>query len=379
VILRTQGNILYAIGRIWEGDGVHFLSVFNSMESQHTNIVVKLHTFGGSVFDGNLIYNAIQNSKSDIEIQILGVAASMGAVIALSRKKVFLVENGFLMVHAPSGGTYGTASDHENNAKLLRSIEKNFLKKLMAKTGKPENHVKKWLSGDNWFDAEAALDEGLISGIIEPETEIEAFDPKEVGTEETYNRFAALLLPTSETQTENENPKIENPNMKLQLIQALALVGVSAESSDTAVIEAVKNHIQQKEQKLSADLQTEKTKREDAEGKLKAQTESTVNALIAEADKTQKFSDSEKETYKNIGLTAGVESLQTVLAKLTPTQKRNPISQQFNAGKDSQEFSAERDNWDFDKWQKEDPRGWEALATSNPEKFQEVLNAKFKK
>ena len=229
---KVNNNTITAYGTINDGDGVAFSSLLQQLENSKKDITLKLHTYGGSVFDGNLIYNAIINSIANIQIHIVGIAASMGAVISLASDNVYMVENGYMMIHAPSGGVYGTASDLENNVKLLRSIETNFIKKLCEKTAKGEDYVNRWLVGDNWFDAEQAMQEGLINGIIKPETKIKMnFNPKELGTLGVYNRFNALLK-------NNTNINLNNDNMDLrqQLIDKFRL---KKNASDTSIFNAI--------------------------------------------------------------------------------------------------------------------------------------------
>jgi len=154
-------NIITAFGNIEEGDGAKFISIFSELERKYASVIIKLHTFGGSVFDGNMMYNAIAGSVARVTIYIVGVAASMGAVLSLSVDEVYMVENGYLMIHAPSVNGSGTAKDLESSVKLLKLIETNFIKKLQQKTGKSAEYLQNWLSADTWFDAEQALNEGL--------------------------------------------------------------------------------------------------------------------------------------------------------------------------------------------------------------------------
>lgn len=376
MIFSVKQNTITAHGQIWDGNGMDFVSIFTEMESQYNNIVVKLHTYGGSVFDGNLIYNTIQNSKNVAEIDIIGIAASMGAVISQSRKKKpRMVRNGFMMIHAPSGGTDGNAADHENTAKLLRSIEKNFKNLLVSSTGKPESYVAKWLVGDNWFDAEQALKEGLISEIIEPESDTltASLNPQELGAKGMYFQFTALLNPNSEQSQINLDS-----NMKKPIIEALGLQGVTAESSDTAIIDAVRNHYEGKVTKAEGDLRTEKEKSAGLEAKLKEQGKAAITAVIAAAKKAGKILDKDVPTYEAIAEASGIDVLNTVLGNISA---RNPITTQIQnqGGVGANNAPAGRENWDWDKWQKEDPRGIEALAKSDPEIFQALYKQKFKK
>lgn len=370
MIFRVQENVITAYGTIWSGNGMEFVSLLSLVEPKYKEITIKLHTYGGSVFDGNLMANALRDSKSNIRLEIVGIAASMGFVISLYLKDVYMVSNGYLMAHAPSGYTEGTALDHENNAKLLRSIEKNFIKILIEKTGKTESYVKKWLVGDNWMDAEEAKKEGLIKDFLDPETETENFNPEQLGMTETYNRFSALLNPKNDIHNNLSD------NMKKPIIEALALTGVNEQSSDTAVIAAVNEKFQAEKSELQGKLDAEIKKRETAEAALVEQSKAAITTVIEAAKKAGKITQDQIATYEAIATASGIDALNTVLGAIPA---RNPITAQIQNNGGAANTPVGRENWDFDKWQKEDPKALEVMAEKEPEKFQELFNAKYKK
>ncbi len=344
--------------------------MFSNLESQYDDIYIKMHTYGGSVFDGNLIWNAINQSKKNVQIDIMGIAASMGAIIVQSRtgNKPRMVRNGFLMIHAPSGGSYGTAKDHQNTAKLLKSIETQFIALLVGKTGLTEAKVTKWMEGDNWFDAQEALDLGLISEIIEPvsKTITNNLNPQELGIQGMYYQYTALL---TDIQTNSDH------NMKKPIIDALGLMGVNEQSSDTAVIEAVKKHFEGKVSEVQTKLDAEIQKRTTLEQKVIADTKAAADSEINAAITAGKFTADKKPTYEAIAEASGLEVLKTVLAAIPArTSITNKIGE--NGKTDA---PVGRENWDWDKWQKEDPRGFEALQKTDPETFNALYNQKFSK
>lgn len=373
MIFSVNQNTVTAYGTIWDGNGMEFVSVLKRLENEFDDIFVKIHTYGGSVFDGNLIYNAINASKKNIQIEIMGIAASMGAIISQSRTgtKPRMVRNGFLMIHAPSGGSYGTAKDHQNTAKLLNAIEAQFIKMLVSKTGLSESKVSKWMDGDNWFDAEEALSLGLISEIIEPisETINNNLDPKELGMQGMYHQYAALLTEPNHINLNSDH------TMKKPIIDALGLTGVTEQSSDTAVIEAVKKHYESRESQIQSKLDAEIQKRTELEAKFKSEKKALIEAEIAQAITAGKIVASQKETYEKIAENSGLDTLKTVLENIPA---RKPITSQVGAKSGAFDLVG-RENWDFDKWQKEDPRGFEALSKSDPETFQKLYNQKFSK
>lgn len=377
MILAKEGNSLYLFGTIWSGDGMWFVSELTRMEKQHTDITIKLHTYGGSVFDGNIMCNAIEASKANITIEILGVAASMGAILTMSAKQVKMVENGFLMLHAPHSYTSGDAKTHESTAKLLRSMETQFLKKLSIRLNQPTNAVKKYIEGDNWVDAEEALKLGLISEIIpsQVETIMPIDNPEQMGELEVYNLYSPMLtkIPANIIK-EPSNNIITDINfdieMKQLLITAFALQ-LTEQSSDTAFVQA----LQEKFDELKGNLKNAETEKVNAEAKLQEYEKNRIDAMITEAN----LSEEQKETYRKIGQTSGIEALAEVLKdRIKPQNQAPDIMALIHKGDGSNAVASGCENWDFDKWQKEDPKGLEKLSQEDPEKFDTLFNAKYK-
>lgn len=386
MIFGIKDNTLTMYGTIWDYDGTTFMYYLDALESKYSDITIRMHTYGGSVFAGNLMCNAIERSSANISLDVDGLAASMGAVIILSCKNVRIVNNGYVMIHAPSSGSYGNAKDHESSAKLLRLMEENFRHKLMLRTGKTEEEVSAWLNQDTWLSAQEALDLGLVSEVIPAsvQTVYPTFIPEEVGETEVYNMYAALLtsIPTPavsafmgfpQLQPQSQQENFNNNDMKQLLIAAFALKGVNAQSSDTAVLEAMQGEF--------SDLKTKKaeaeTARTTAEAKLKEYEDGRIKTIIdgAAAGLGKQFTEDERKTYESIGATSGVEALELVFKTVAKPQAPN-ISGMIQAGTQGA-VVAGRDSWDFAQWQKEDPKGLEKLATTDPEKFKTMFNAKY--
>lgn len=368
MILRSIENELYILGTIWDGDGMYFLSEFNRLEKQFDTIKIKMHLYGGSVFDGNMICNALENSSAEIYLDVIGLAASMGGVIVLSVKpeNVTIVENGFIMTHAPQSGSYGEAKDHESQATLLRMIEKNFIKKLTTRLNITETEAKAYIEKDNWIDADESLKLGFVGSITPSlvETIFPIIEPENYGETEVYNLFSNILLNPAAIGLPENSQQIFKDNMKKLLIQAFALA-LTEQSSDTAFIEAM-------QEKFAA----EKTGKDAAEAALKTYKDAQITAMVDAAN----LEESEKETYKQIGATSGIEALSTVLksrTKPTPDKPMN-IGAMLQKGGSSTTVTAARADWDFKKWQTEDPKGLEKMSEGEPEKFAELFNANYK-
>ena len=367
--LKVQNNEIYLYGRIYEGDGAWFVQEFARLDGVHSEIELYLHTYGGSVFDGNMILNALVTARSQVNTNVIGVAASMGAILAQAGKVRRQVSNGFLMIHAASGSTWGSAKEHLSAANLLSEIEKQFVSLLTMRTGKAEKAVRKWLNGDNWFSAEQAKTAGLADEIIDPiaslETEIN--QPEKLGAQAVYERFAACLNINEKTEQKPNNLTENVTQMKQEVIKTLGLTGLSAQSSDTAVVAAIRQHVEAAVGEHKAKYEAEKAARENLEKTINEQQEARIKALLDASEASGKTTAQQRDLYEKIGKTSGTEALETVLGSLLPHKS---IEVQ-NGGSRSATL---KEGWDWDRYQKEDPKGLEALSK---EDFNALYKAKF--
>ena len=123
---------------------------------------------GGAITSGFAIYDTMQYIKADVSTICIGMAASMGAFLLSSgaKGKRFALPNAEIMIHQPSGGYQGQATDIQIHAeRIIRSKEK--LNQMLAEnTGKPIEEVRIASERDNFMTAEEAKDFGLIDSIM---------------------------------------------------------------------------------------------------------------------------------------------------------------------------------------------------------------------
>ena len=129
-------------------------------------IVLKIHSPGGEVFDGNAIFNALQR-RGNVEVQIEGLAASMATVISLAGMPVKMAENGFYMIHNPWGVAMGDAAELRDQAELLDKIRSNMVGAYAAKSGQDPEQIQEWMDAETWFTAAEALAAGFIDEITD--------------------------------------------------------------------------------------------------------------------------------------------------------------------------------------------------------------------
>jgi len=123
---------------------------------------------GGSVTAGMAIYDTMQYIKADVSTICVGLAASMGAFLlaAGAKGKRFALPNSEIMIHQPSGGFQGQATDIRIHAENILKIKDNLNRILSEKTGRPLDQVAAACERDNFMSAEEAKEFGLIDSVI---------------------------------------------------------------------------------------------------------------------------------------------------------------------------------------------------------------------
>ncbi len=195
--LNTNTAEILIYGDIFRWDGCvnagDFVRELKALEQTCKKINVRINSYGGDVFEGIAIFNAIRNSACDIDTYIDGIAASMGSVIAMAGKKVYMSKFARLMTHKPSGGAWGTSDLLRRAADEIDDCEKILSDIYVTKTGMLEKKVKSdLLNGqDNYFSAQKAKELGLIDDIYDgPEVDL----PDSVTDfKEAFNVYQAKL------------------------------------------------------------------------------------------------------------------------------------------------------------------------------------------
>ncbi len=132
------------------------------------DISLYINSPGGSVTAGLAIYDTMQYIKCDVSTICVGLAASMGAFLLSSgaKGKRLALPNAEIMIHQPSGGTQGQASDIKIQAEWMLHTREKLNRILAENTGKPIEQIAVDTERDNFMTAEAACEYGLIDKVI---------------------------------------------------------------------------------------------------------------------------------------------------------------------------------------------------------------------
>ena len=137
-------------------------------EDPNKDISLYINSPGGSVTAGMAIYDTMQYIKPDVSTICLGLAASMGAFLLSggAKGKRFALPNAEIMIHQPSGGAQGQATEVNIAAEHILKTRKKLNEILATNTGKPIKTIERDTERDNYMSAEEALKYGLIDQII---------------------------------------------------------------------------------------------------------------------------------------------------------------------------------------------------------------------
>jgi ATP-dependent Clp protease protease subunit len=377
-VLENNTIQLYGvIGRWDEIDWVPFQDAFRQMDVQGSTITILVNCYGGNTFSGLAIFDLIKNAKAQVIIINEGIAASMGGVLLQATKKENrkATKNSRVMIHRASGMCGGDAEDMRNYAQMLEDEEAKILQIFIDSTGQPEATVKGWMKTgvDKWFNANQALEAGLIGEIIEPQGTNNVFtetDFENKTEDEILNIF------------NNYKPKTEMNKLRIAIAAMLMQNGLAVpqeSDSDEKWAEAMNNCVKGISNKLT-----------EANNKLVDVAKNAATSLIENAQATGKLPadlDATKKQELINNATSNfdlVSNMLNVIPSTTPAPTNtatdvNAILTGANAGGKvaplaTNGIAADRVTWNITDWAKKDPEGLNNLAKVNPAAYQDLLN-----
>ena len=142
--------------------------LFLEAEDPSKDIHLYINSPGGSVTAGMAIYDTMQYIKCDVSTICLGMAASMGAFLLAggAKGKRFALPHSTIMIHQPSGGAQGQATEIQIVADHIAQTKRTLNELLAANTGQPIEVVERDTDRDNYMTAEEAKAYGLIDGVV---------------------------------------------------------------------------------------------------------------------------------------------------------------------------------------------------------------------
>lgn len=156
------------VGEGWFGgmSAKQFISELNGLGKVD---VINLHinSPGGSVFEGNAIYNTLVNHPARVEVDIDGLAASIASVIAMAGDEIRMADNAMLMVHQPYTVAQGDSAELRKTAELLDQLGVSLVNTYAKRTGIPAAQIAAMMAAETWMSASEAVQNGFADRATE--------------------------------------------------------------------------------------------------------------------------------------------------------------------------------------------------------------------
>ncbi len=148
--------------------------LFLDAQSPEKEISLYINSLGGTVSDGLAVYDTMQYIRSPVSTISIGISASIAALLlaAGTKGRRLALPNSRILLHQPSGGVTGVASDIEIHADEIVKMRERINKILSHHTGQPIKKIRSDTDRDFWMDAEQAKKYGIIDEIFKPRKEI---------------------------------------------------------------------------------------------------------------------------------------------------------------------------------------------------------------
>ncbi len=163
-------RIIFVTGQIQDGMAglITAQLLFLEAENPKKPIYMYINSPGGVVTSGLAIYDTMQYIKPDIATVCIGQAASMGSFLltAGTKGKRYSLPNARIMIHQPSGGAQGQATDIEIQAREILKVRARLNKLYVEHTGQPLDVIEASMERDNFMTAEEAKDFGLVDEVV---------------------------------------------------------------------------------------------------------------------------------------------------------------------------------------------------------------------
>jgi ATP-dependent Clp protease protease subunit len=148
-------------------------------EDAHTDISLYINSPGGSVSAGLAIYDVMQYVPNDVSTYAMGMAASMGQFLlcAGTSGKRYALPHSQILMHQPSGGIGGTASDIRIQAEQMIYIKRTLAERIAMHTGQTIEQIEADSDRDRWFTADEAKDYGFVDQVVRNAVEVPSAGP----------------------------------------------------------------------------------------------------------------------------------------------------------------------------------------------------------
>lgn len=274
-------SIYDAIGG-YDVNAKQFVDELKEIDAEVINL--RINSPGGSVIDGNAMFNALQRHPAKVVTHIDGLAASMASVLAMAGDEVHMADNALLMIHNPWTMSIGDADELRADADLLDKMSASILS-AYGRSQYEADELKALMDEETWFSAEEALAAGFVdhvdSGLRAAASDITALAassefsvPAEKQIVSLSKQIEAITKTGVEVSNELAEQRTKVEEISAELLEACAKV----EEAETAKAEAV-----EAAEQIKAELEETASQLESKDAEIEQTKEITESAVSAKA------------------------------------------------------------------------------------------------
>lgn len=227
VELRIEGDIVDD-GDLWIyewfGEPATAPNAFKSelKEFKGKDLTVWIDSYGGSVFAGASIYNALKEHDGKITVKIDGKAMSAASVIAMAGDEILMSPVAVMMIHNPLTRAQGNMHDLRKVADVLDTVKDSIINAYVTKTGRPRNKISQMMDDETWMSSNVAVKEGFADSVLYQDEPLNVQNTMDL----SFNRLSVVnsanqsiknALNLFQEPNEDQNNKINN---ELELAKA---------------------------------------------------------------------------------------------------------------------------------------------------------------
>ena len=298
------------------------------------------------------MYSTIQDAPVKTETRVVGIAASAAGFVSQAGDKRTIKPYALWHGHSARAPKGKTAKDSEIN--IANSLISEI---LTSRTGMSQDEVSAILGTETLLKASDAKSKGLFDEVL-PSAKPGVKINETMNSIEIMDLFNGLEDKKKVKNMSKVNQMLDLEAEASEQAQISAITTLKASVSKIGDLENANSELKAKVETLEASLATEKT----------AKAQALVNTAV-EAGKLSK-EDEEAQAAMLEMATSNYEGAEKILGGINAVVASSKIIETVNKG-----VSEDKKGWGFEKWSKEDPKGLENLKNSNPEKFEELLNA----
>ncbi|MFJ5625440.1 head maturation protease, ClpP-related [Peribacillus loiseleuriae] len=226
VELRIEGDIVddnHAWVYEWFGEPSASPNAFKNELNNYSgqDLTVWIDSYGGSVFAGASIYNALKEHKGKITVKVDGKAMSAASVIAMAGDEILMSPVAIMMIHNPLTGVYGDMHDLRKTADVLDTVKDSIINAYLTKTNKSQEEISQLMDIETYMSANDAVSRGFADGVLYQDQPLDVANMgaftfnKEIVNNASQSIKQAIKLFEKPKNDENE---IEKLLMELELI-----------------------------------------------------------------------------------------------------------------------------------------------------------------